>query len=364
MVFEVKFEWDIQNIEELLGEKNSIYSPTFLASPDDTAHRWKVAMEIRSNNVIRFCLCSDDKMFLQNISAKVDMRVYDNSNAVVVGWAVNKIYDFNETTKLWGVRHNSGFKLHSLKKICLSVELFRKEVDCSMESAVSGVAILNRSSHKSTILQEHNHSTQLKESNALKKPIISKPEPLDHQSAKALQEDLLKLYKTKSFSDLTITCNGHDFKVHKSILVSRSDHFRRILENEEEKNPSEVIQLDDTDPEALKSCLKFLYTGSIQISPHIVVDVLELSEKLELHHLSNICKMEMVKNLSVSTVSKFLISADKHGSQAMKMNAIKFIKANLQEVIENQEFKTSMAKRSDLMMDILSSVACKEEEGV
>lgn len=38
-----------------------------------------------------------------------------------------------------------------------------------------------------------------------------------------------RLQETGLFSDFTITCKGHTFKVHKTVLYTQSEYFRKLL---------------------------------------------------------------------------------------------------------------------------------------
>lgn len=202
------------------------------------------------------------------------------------------------------------------------------------------------------------------------KSVISQPmestdsqqlKSINHQSIPTLQEDLLKLYENGHFSDVTISCKGRDFKVHRNILESRSSIFKTIFENEVEEPVKH--ELNDVDPEVLELFLKFIYTGAIEFPVDMICDIFDLSLKYNLQDLSNICKCEMVKSISVSTAVKFLISSDKHGISVMKKNVLKFIKENIKDVFESDEFKTYIANRCDLMVSLIASIACSEEEG-
>lgn len=88
------------------------------------------------------------------------------------------------------------------------------------------------------------------------------------------------MFQDSSSPDFTISCQGREFKVNSQVLASRCDFFRGCLKHGfavgqtlskysfktntyVQEAESRVIKMDDDDPEALESFLKFLYTIEI-----------------------------------------------------------------------------------------------------
>lgn len=344
MVFKVKYEWEIKNIEDFSESKSfEVFSPIFYASPDEVCLGWKVSL--LCSDATQRCgiyLCFDDQAFKPPIYAKFTCKGFNMKKELVFEKTTGQFKNLEEeNTSWWQIKAIDGCNIKSLKSISFSIELVRKKPLESIE-----VESIPRYS-----------------SNPERKVNKSSAEPLNHLSIRALQADLLKLYESEDFNDVTVTCGKRDFKVHKCILVSRSTVLKSIFENEWEVNIPKTIthQLNGIDPEAFRLFLKFLYTGTINIPIDMITDVFELSEKYDIEDLSKICKCEMVKNIGVSTAIPFLISADNHGMHHMKTNVLKFIKGNTKAVMETEAFKTSMTQRPDLMVAILASITCNEE---
>ncbi|KAK4545962.1 hypothetical protein LTR36_002526 [Oleoguttula mirabilis] len=86
---------------------------------------------------------------------------------------------------------------------------------------------------------------------------------MTHQSivpSAALEFGVKELYATGLFSDLTISCGGSTFKVHKVILHPQSSVFRALLsgKSKEAIEQEGTITLDD-DPKVLQVLLHYLY---------------------------------------------------------------------------------------------------------
>lgn len=89
---------------------------------------------------------------------------------------------------------------------------------------------------------------------------------------------LYSCFESSEYSDLTIECKGHDFKVHKTVVCPQSavltnavkkDAFKVRFETTRSKDSTNIIQegqtgnipLQDIDPDTVAAAIKFLYTG-------------------------------------------------------------------------------------------------------
>jgi speckle-type POZ protein len=101
-----------------------------------------------------------------------------------------------------------------------------------------------------------------------------------------------KLLQSGKFSDLTLRCDGHEFKVHKGILASKSPVFDAELsgpfkvcnlallfnEADHAQEASEgIIEIKEFRPETVRQMVQFLYTGDyacdIKSKRHNDVDI-------------------------------------------------------------------------------------------
>lgn len=78
-----------------------------------------------------------------------------------------------------------------------------------------------------------------------------------HHETFKLQAELLK---SGEYSDMTITCNGETFPVHKFIVCPRSAFFATALKNFKEAN-TQTVNLPEDDPHIVKMMLDWMYQG-------------------------------------------------------------------------------------------------------
>lgn len=117
-----------------------------------------------------------------------------------------------------------------------------------------------------------------------------------------------------------------------------------------------IVSLNDTDPEAMEVFLKFIYSGTVSILGHIMMDIVDLSEKYGLSDLKNICQLEMKRNIKIETAVITLILADQYNMIETKKHVLAFIKGNLQDVRKTEAWKSSMKQHVDLMEDIFDQI--------
>ena len=100
-----------------------------------------------------------------------------------------------------------------------------------------------------------------------------------------LVNDMNNLYENGNYSDVVISVGDKEFKVHKAILMARSQFFANEL-NESETNRIEVTNIDT---KVIDFALRFLYTGTIAQSEDVNwTQLLEAAEKFQLNGLKAI----------------------------------------------------------------------------
>ena len=79
----------------------------------------------------------------------------------------------------------------------------------------------------------------------------------------------------------------------------------------EEKLKNE-IKIDDSTPDAIKTMLKYIYTGQVTGNiGDILADVLQLSDKYDLPGLKKICEKTLLDDLVVKNAINTFILVDK-----------------------------------------------------
>uniref|UniRef100_A0A7E4VLK6 BTB domain-containing protein n=1 Tax=Panagrellus redivivus TaxID=6233 RepID=A0A7E4VLK6_PANRE len=108
--------------------------------------------------------------------------------------------------------------------------------------------------------------------------------------AKSLNDKNGHLYLNKDLSDVTLVIDGTELPAHRSILSERSEYFKAMLSSSFIESNSNKITLKETNLNAFKAVLKYIYTGSIYDSEN--KDLFTLDETLEVLACARYCMMD------------------------------------------------------------------------
>jgi hypothetical protein len=81
----------------------------------------------------------------------------------------------------------------------------------------------------------------------------------------------LDLLKSTKSSDLVITCEGHEFSVHKVVVCSQSDFFATCCNSNFLEAHTSKIDIKETRVELLAVVLRYMYTGEVKTNSWAVV---------------------------------------------------------------------------------------------
>jgi hypothetical protein len=92
------------------------------------------------------------------------------------------------------------------------------------------------------------------------------PDPLDHLPVPAIEQPGCGIHAglltAEAYSDMTIRCEGRDFKVHKVIMCTRSPVLRASMDSGCREAVESVYTIDRYPARMVDSMIKFCYTGS------------------------------------------------------------------------------------------------------
>ncbi|KAK3684701.1 hypothetical protein LTR37_020031 [Vermiconidia calcicola] len=193
---------------------------------------------------------------------------------------------------------------------------------------------------------------------------------MSSKSGSSILLNLKELLATGLFSDLTLSCEGKQFKVHKNILYTSSPVFRRLLSGgfKEAKEDCGMIELEDDNAEALQTLLHYFYNfvyddsflghGS---SLSLPVKVYAIADKYEVPQLQTMAAGKLKKVCDphkdiedfVSTI--YLIDQNTNPEDRTLWNIVlPVIKNNIHYLLESEQFQTLIFEMKDLNLSLLS----------
>ena len=157
-------------------------------------------------------------------------------------------------------------------------------------------------------------------------------------------------FEEKLFSDAQINVGQETFKLHKVILASASQVFKKMFGSDmQEKNG--VINISDFDSAVIFDVLTYIYTGEAPNLKTLAKELLFAADKYDLQGLVFICMQQLETNLTFDNVAEVLVLllADKLSFEnPLRNNCIKFIQENFASVSQSKSWQSLMEASQDL----------------
>lgn len=96
------------------------------------------------------------------------------------------------------------------------------------------------------------------------------------------------LLEHQLFVDVTLMCNTHTLKVHRSVLAACSPYFEEVLQRQLGNHP--LIVLKDMKFSVLKSMIEFMYCGETSVTEENLNPLMEAAKFFEVKGLSSMSK--------------------------------------------------------------------------
>ena len=117
--------------------------------------------------------------------------------------------------------------------------------------------------------------------------------------------------------------------------------------------------VNNSNPEAVKDMLHYLYTGEIRGVETRPTELLHLASFYRLPELEMASKEELVRGLTAENAVETLVNMDKYAPDdgVVKEMVIGFIKMNARQVVEGEDWKVFVKSYGDLVTDIFKAMA-------
>uniref|UniRef100_A0A9L0SHS2 BTB domain containing 19 n=1 Tax=Equus caballus TaxID=9796 RepID=A0A9L0SHS2_HORSE len=125
---------------------------------------------------------------------------------------------------------------------------------------------------------------------------------------------------------------------HRCLLACRCNFFQRLLGPELGPGLPSPVVLSTVPAEAFLAVLEFLYTNSVKLHRHSVLEVLTAALEYGLEELRELCLEFVVKVLDVELVCEALQVAVTFGLGPLQERCIAFIEAHSQEALRTRGF--------------------------
>jgi len=159
--------------------------------------------------------------------------------------------------------------------------------------------------------------------------------------------------------DVKLICSDETIPCHKFVLVSQSPVFRAMFGTDSKESQENVVNIVDSNPEALRSFVRYLQTGNFLPDPSfsdldLIFGVLNLANKYQVQLLVDGCIDALMDAMDEYNVLKIMAVVDKLdvGDHVTKM-VIDFMKENIRVVVENEDWAAFLCDHPTLVKDLI-----------
>ncbi|XP_008946315.1 PREDICTED: RCC1 and BTB domain-containing protein 2-like, partial [Merops nubicus] len=155
-------------------------------------------------------------------------------------------------------------------------------------------------------------------------------EPDDHLT---VAQSLKKEFDNPETADLKFLVDGKYIHVHKVLLKIRCEHFRSILNKDDE-----IIEMSEFSYPVYRAFLEYLYTDSIRLPPEEAIGLLDLATLYRENRLKKLCQQTIKQGICEENAIALLSAAVKYEAQDLEEFCFRFCINHLTVVTQTQGF--------------------------
>jgi hypothetical protein len=132
---------------------------------------------------------------------------------------------------------------------------------------------------------------------------------------------------------------GKPIYAHKTILAARSEHFKAMFFNGLRESREQEVPLPDVQYSLFMDCLKFIYTGDVNIqNADHAIELLTPTNYFKLDRLKAICEDIISRNIEIENAAYLLQVAARNDAWQLKSFALDFVMTHFNEVEKTKCF--------------------------
>ncbi|ESO11571.1 hypothetical protein HELRODRAFT_96746 [Helobdella robusta] len=153
-----------------------------------------------------------------------------------------------------------------------------------------------------------------------------------------MQRMEMYLHRRQLCDVVLITTSGRRVPAHRLVLAAASDYFAAMFTSDLLEADLEEVVIKEVEPDALVACVRYIYTGQLDLREDTVESILSASCLLQLPEASIVCSRFLSKQLHPSNCIGIRQFADLQGCCRLYDEANAYVLENFMEVTKHQEF--------------------------
>ncbi|RWS28530.1 speckle-type POZ protein-like protein [Leptotrombidium deliense] len=146
---------------------------------------------------------------------------------------------------------------------------------------------------------------------------------------------LLNMFMVETLCDFTVIVDEHPIKCHKSVLMSESDVFQAMFDNDFREKKESCMRIDEFSYDSVHSMIKFMYCHEVDNIKDLVFDLLLLSDKYNVKKLKMLCENYISSKISVDNFFNIYKTATYNNTPILKQNLRDFLFKNYESLLKH-----------------------------
>ncbi|XP_022946313.1 ARM REPEAT PROTEIN INTERACTING WITH ABF2-like [Cucurbita moschata] len=152
-----------------------------------------------------------------------------------------------------------------------------------------------------------------------------------------------------TLSDVTFLVEGRRFHAHRICLLASSDAFRAMFDGGYREKDAKDIEIPNIRWEVFELMMRFVYTGSVDVSLDIAQDLLRAADQYLLEGLKRLCEYTIAQDISLENVASMYELSEAFNAISLRHTCILFI-------LEQFDKLSTMPGHSHLIQRILPEI--------
>lgn len=183
----------------------------------------------------------------------------------------------------------------------------------------------------------------------------------DHFSSLLNRLNLMRNEET--LCDYEIKCNEKTFHCHKFILIAMSDFFKTMLSSPMRESKVNYVELKGfSSANVFAMVLDYFYTGSLNITPENILNILEIASQLQINDILTICSDYLIKILTIQNCVIVLKLAETFCLRNVIELCTQYLCDNIIEIYQNayDQFAQLSLEQLKYLLNSESLLGCSE----
>lgn len=155
-----------------------------------------------------------------------------------------------------------------------------------------------------------------------------------------------RFVNSATISDVTFLVEGKRFYAHRIALLASSDAFRAMFDGGYREKDMRDIEIPNIKWEVFELMMRFIYTGSVEISPDVAQDLLRAADQYLLEGLKRLCEYAIAQAVNLDNIFSMYELSEAYNAMLLQQTCILF-------VLEHFEKARTRPWHSELILRII-----------